>query len=231
MVTVQLKDSAGNYGYASKDITLDFEPPQLTALAFSPTRARAGTAVTLVLNANEALAGDETTESNAPVLGWRDGLVLTALTPLSRSDFGWVYSVDTPNMIDGAYAIDTVFVEDLVGNQTSIDVFNIMGDDTDFAPTLLIDQQTPSVSTIDLNQTRFSAAPDFNEVELSFEVTEILMPLDTELPNPWVQIEGEDISASCIFVSYETPPTLAFDGGGPFDYGDAGETGLLSTLV
>ena len=81
---------------------------------------------------------------------------------------------------------------------------NIMGDDTDFAPTLLIDQQTPSVSTIDLNQTRFSAAPDFNEAELSFEVTEILMPLDTELPNPWVQIEGEDISASCIFVSYET---------------------------
>ena len=75
-----------------------------------------------MLNANEALAGDETTESNAPVLGWRDGLVLTALTPLSRSDFGWVYSVDTPNMIDGAYAIDTVFAEDLVGNQTSIDV-------------------------------------------------------------------------------------------------------------
>ena len=49
-----------------------------------------------MLNANEALAGDETTESNAPVLGWRDGLVLTALTPLSRSDFGWVIRLMPP---------------------------------------------------------------------------------------------------------------------------------------
>ena len=120
-----LAGQGGKPGCSRCHILFDFQPPELSQVAFTPPEVRLNMSATLLVAANEPLKGATFDVSDAPLLSWAD-LELLGLIPTNRLELTWEFQSNIgSSTTDGVYSVSTVTVEDRVGNSSEIDVSEI----------------------------------------------------------------------------------------------------------
>ena len=111
----------------------DIDPPGVTSVAFDPPSTNGGVA-RLVIDADEALnpAAD-------PLVALAAGSAALPFTAAEIVGSQASFTVDTAAVLEGAYAIGRVEVQDLAGNTGAIDVVNV---------SLVVDRTPPTLVNV-----------------------------------------------------------------------------------
>ncbi|HIA01175.1 MAG TPA: hypothetical protein EYN66_04595, partial [Myxococcales bacterium] len=199
-LVIEASDVAGNRTDATREMSFDFSPPELTLIAFNPPNVREGMTATLLLTANEPLAGSLDDLLAPPDLRWvNDDFSLPLLHASGRTEFGWEYKWPIQGTPNGTYSIEFVILEDVVGNTQTITVSDLDAAQVTKAPDLTVDSLVPEVLSFELSTTHLSAQEGFNTLEISFSVSEAIAQSTLEDQNPLVTLGGAplDLEEAC----------------------------------
>ncbi len=208
-LVIEASDVAGNRADETRDLSFDFSPPALTVIAFNPPNVREGMTATLLLTANEPLAGENLT--SAPALTWVDDKNLE-YEVTGRTAFGFEYQISVEGVVDGLYAIATVEnLEDAVGNKSTIDVSNLDGTQLTKSTELAVDSQIPTVMGLNLNASKLSANDGFNTLTVTFTASENTAEGTDDDRNPLVTLGDTPLTCTHTELTFTCSHTITGD--------------------
>jgi PKD repeat protein len=168
-LTIQATDTADNAATRSENglLTLDTTGPAITAIAATPSPAKAGDAITIAFNASDAygpLAGNPTVSVN--------GTPTSAPVSVSGNSYQYAYTV--PAGAPNGWASVQIQAQDTVGNVTNTAASNV----------LLIDTVPPVVTNIQANP---DVVKDGDLVKITFAAADVTTAVQA---HPTVTVNG-----------------------------------------
>ncbi|MBI5524772.1 MAG: Ig-like domain repeat protein [Deltaproteobacteria bacterium] len=178
-VSIELTDAAGNMGFASSTVTLDFTPPQKISAKPGQDAYKLNDGILYTINVSEALAG---TPGRPTVRVYKGGTLEPAFfgDPVQETDTSFSYVKTVTGGMDGSYTVE-LDLTDKAGNTNN----NVAGDP------FSVDSTPPTVTPGTLT----SNNPNSNTLAKNGEVVTAVFSVSEELSaDPSVTIGGQTMN-------------------------------------
>jgi hypothetical protein len=180
LVTATATDEAGNVGFASTAVVLDFTPPALIASAAAPHLAKLGDDLVYTITPSEPLSGPPTLATS--------GAGTLALAHVAGTTWAFHHGVTTADA-DGTYLVE-VTLTDAVGNVSQPIASAAIG----------LDATAPTVTRVAPRASRLSAVPPHDQLIVDLDVAESLDGAGDDL-----EVTFEHATLSCTTYSAVSP--------------------------